>query len=221
MAGEDAQLPHQAGALRQHSSHSSTLDAKPEAVDEQRVEDGVEQHGEYGGIHGHAGMACRAQHGIEAKVHVGEDIAVEYPLHVLAGIRQGLDRCTEEEEYGIEQQQDNSHEEDAHHDVERHGVAEEALRSLMVLLPETHGDHGAGTHADHSAKGGTEVHQRERDGQARDGHRPYPTTDEHGVDHVVQRGGCHGDDGRDSVLHEQLAYGLGTQFTRAVGHNGC
>ena len=186
-AREDPQLPRQRDALRDDGGDGGTLDAQSETVDEQRVEGGVEQHREDSGKHCRAGMPGGAQDGIEAEVEMGEDVAIENPLHILAGIGEGLVGSPEEAEDGIEESQNEAHEQDAHEDVQRHAVAEIVLCFLAVLLTQAHTDHRGGADADHRAEGGAEVHQREGDGQTRDGHGAYALANEHAIDHVVQR----------------------------------
>ena len=164
-------------------------------------------------------MAGGAQDGVEAEVEVGEDVAVENPFHVLAGVGQGLVGGAEEAQDGVEGEQHDCHEQHAHEHVQRQRVAEEVLCLFAVLLSEADADHRGSAYADHRAEGCTEVHQGEGDGEAGDGHRPHALPDEDAVHHVVQRGGRHGDDGRHGILHEELSYGRGAEGCGAVlGH---
>ena len=218
--GEDPQLPAERDALRENRGNGRTTDAEVQAVDEQRVEGGVEQHGQDCGVHRRAGMAGRAQHGVESEVEMGEDVAVENPLHVLAGVGQRLVRSAEEAEDGIEEGEDTAHEEQAHEHVESQGIAEEMLRLLAVLLTEAHADHRGRAHTYHGSEGGTEIHQGKGDGKAGNGHRPYALSDEDAVHHIVERGGRHRDDGGDGVLHEEGANGAGAEFFGSVCHSG-
>ena len=83
---KDTQLPTEGDALGDNGGDSGTPDTEVETVDEQRIEGGVEKDGENGSIHRRAGMTSRTQDGIKSEVEMGEDVAVEDPLHVLAGI---------------------------------------------------------------------------------------------------------------------------------------
>ena len=209
---EDVQLPDQRDTLRDDCGYGRSFDAEVEAIDEERVKDGVEEHRQYGCRHGRAGMTGRAQDGIEAEIEVGEDVAIENPLHVLTSIRQRLVGSSEEAQDGVESSQNNAHEEHAHDDVQRQRVAEELLGLLAVLLAKTHADHRGGAYAYHGTEGCRKVHQREGDGEAGYGHCADALTDEDAVDHIVERRGRHGYDGRHGILHEQSANGLCPKF---------
>ena len=184
-ARENPQLPAERHALRDDGGDGGTLDAHVEGIDEDGVEGGVEEHGEDGGGHRRAGMSGRAQDGIQAEVKMREDVAVEDPLHVFAGVGQCLVGGSEEAEDRVEKGEHGAHEQDAHEDVQRQTVAKVVLCLLAVLLAQAHTDHRGGADADHRAEGGAEVHQWEGDGEACNGHSPHALTDEHAIDHII------------------------------------
>lgn len=86
--------------------------------------------------------------------------------------------------------------------------------AFVIFLSQFDGDQRGGAHADQRAEGGGEVHQREGQCQAGDGECADSVTDENAVCHVVQRGGCHGDNGGNGVLRQQLADAFRAQYQR-------
>ena len=99
----------------------------------------------------------------EAEVQMGHHIADEDDGGVLHGIGQGGIRGSEESEYGLEENQDQTHEQQTYDGVEGDRVAQYLVGVFIVLLSQQDGNHGCRTHAHESSEGCAEVHQREGD----------------------------------------------------------
>ena len=159
-------------------------------------------------------IARSPQHGVQAQIHVRDDVPHEDDRHVVAGITDRRLARPEKVEDRIEQQQRYETECQADDEVQHHDVAQDVLRRLVVSLPEAHGHQRRSTHTHQRTESRGEVHQREGQRKARNGQRPYPVADEDTVDHVVERRSRHGDDRRHGILHEQLANTLRPELRR-------
>ena len=201
---KDAQLPHERNDLCQHRGDGRAADAPAEAEDEQRVEDRIDDHGVDRGVHRLAGMPRGAQHGVQAQIHVRDDVAQQDDGHVFAGIADRGLASPEEIEDRVEEQKRHETERYADYQIEHQHIAQHPLGRFVVALPQTHRDQRRGAHAHQRTERRGEVHQREGQRQARNGQRPDPVADEDAVDHVVERRGRHGDDRRHGILYEQL-----------------
>ena len=208
--------------LAEHRRQGGAPDAHAEREDEQVVQQGVGGDGEQGQLHREGRIALGADDAVEAEVEVRDDVAEGDDQHVVPGV--GEDRFA-----GAEKAQDRIHEKQTENgkdqtdqDVEGQLVGEHAVRRQVVLLPEQHGDHRGGADADQGAEGRRDVHQREADGDAGDGQaaRPGNVPEEGAVDHVVEGGGRHRDDGGDGETPEQGRDAQGAEFGggAAVGH---
>ena len=173
--------------------------------DEDRVEDGVDDHRVDRGGHRLAGVSRSAQDGVQAQVEVRDDVAQQDDDHVFAGVADRGLAGPEEVEDRIEKQQRKEAESDADDAVEHHDVAQHPLGRFIVPLSEAHRHQGRGAHADQRTERCGEVHQREGQRQARDGQGSDAMADEDTVDHVVKRRCRHGDDRRHGILDQQLA----------------
>ena len=211
---KDVELPDERDNLRQHRGDGRAADTPPEAIDEQRVERRVDDHRIDGSVHRLARMPRSPQHGVQAQIHVRDDVPHEDDRHVVAGITDRRLARPEKVEDRIEQQQRYETECQANDEVQHHDVAQDVLRRLVVSLPEAHGHQRRSTHTHQRTESRGEVHQREGQRKARNGQRPYPVADEDTVDHVVERRSRHGDDRRHGILHEQLADTLRPKLRR-------
>ena len=111
----------------------------------------------------------------------------------------------------IEEQKRHEAERYADDQIEHQYVAQHPLGRFVVALAQAHRNQRRGAHAHQRTERRGEVHQREGQRKARDGQRPDPVADEDAVDHVVQRRGRHGDNGRYGILCQQLADALGSK----------
>ena len=212
--GEQAELPHERDDLSQDRGDGRTADAPPEAVDEQRVEHGVDDHGVDRGVHRLARMPRGPQHGVQPQVHVCHDITGEDDRHVLARIADRRLAGAEEVEDWIEEELGHETEADTEDQVQHHDIAQHILGRGIVTLAEAHRHERRGAHADQRTERRGEVHQREGERKARDGQRAHPVPDEDAVHHVVERRSRHGHDSWYGILHEQLADALRTEGHR-------
>ena len=118
----------------QNGGVCGTLDAHLEGEDEQRVKDGVDDDCSNCGTHCHMRMSCAAQGTVQTEVEVGHHIAIEDDDHVVVGILQGVFRCAEEQQQGVDEHQSEHSHNDADDDIERHQIAQHPFRCLVVLL---------------------------------------------------------------------------------------
>ena len=117
---------------------------------------------------------------------MGHGIAEKYHLHILTGVGQGILRCSEKHQYGVEKQQSHHGEHYSHDDVQRHVVAQYPLRYGVVFLSEFHRQQRRRAYADGGSEGGAEIHKRESHCKSGDCHCPHTLTYEHAVHHVVE-----------------------------------
>ena len=211
--GEQSELPDERDHLRQHRGDRCAADAPAEAVDEQRVEDRVDDYGVDRGVHRLARVSRRTQDGVQSQIHVRYDVAHQDDRHVVAGVADRRLACPEEVEDRVEEEQGDQSEAESDDEVEHHDVAQYVLCRGVVLLSEPHRDERGGADADERSERRGEVHQREGERQSRNGHRSDAQPDEDAVDHVVQRRGRHGDNGRYGVLDEQFADSFRSEFS--------
>ena len=174
----------------------------------------LEQHRHDGRRHGLLGMSGGAEQGVEAEVDVGNHVTGQDYLHVLAGIRYSVLARPEEVEYRVEEGQGHYRKEQTDKEIKHHHVAQHLLRDIVVLLAEEHRGHGRGSDSDEGAESRRKVHEGEGKSQSGDGVWPYAVADEDSVDHIVERGGGHGDDRRDSVLFQKFGDSLCPQLSR-------
>ena len=135
---KDVELPDERDNLRQHRGDGRAADTPPEAIDEQRVERLVDDHRIDGSVHRLARMPRSPQHGVQAQIHVRDDVPHEDDRHVVAGITDRRLARPEKVEDRIEQQQRCETECQADDEVQHHDVAQDVLRRLVVSLPEAH-----------------------------------------------------------------------------------
>ena len=91
-------------------------------------------------------------------------------------------------------------------------IVEQEFGGFVIALAQFHTDAGGSTHSHGCTEGSTQVHERKRDAQARDGVGAHHLPDESAVDDVVERRRGHGNNGRQGVLRQQSAHGFGAQF---------
>lgn len=161
-------------------------------------------------------MARGAHHVVQAYHHVGEGRARQNDLHEVAGIGQRLAAGAEEAQDGVEEEERQPTEHYGIDEAEHQRVSQHLVHALHVLLPQADGRDGRAACRHEVAEGRRQVHQREGDGQARDGHGAHAVADEDAVDDVVERHDGHADDGGDGILHEQLPDAFGTEYVRVV-----
>ena len=79
-------------------------------------------------------MPRTAQRTVQAQIEVSDHIAIEDDGHVVVGILQGVFRCAEEQQQGVDEHQSEHSHNDADDDIERHQIAQHPFRCLVVLL---------------------------------------------------------------------------------------
>ena len=166
LVAEQLDLPHERHRLGDDGGDGGSPDAHVQTEDEDGVEDGVHQHRSNGGIHGFLRMARRAQQGVQTEIKVGDDIAYQDDLHIVARIGQGVVARPEEIEDGGEQWQGHQREQGTQQNVEHEHVTQDATGGVIVFLSQLDGGKGGGTHTYQRAEGGGDVHQGEGDGDA-------------------------------------------------------
>ena len=159
-------------------------------------------------------MAGGAHDVVEAQVAVAHDVEQQDDLHVFPGVRQRGLRGAEDKQHGVEPDEEDNGEECAQYEVEHDAVAQHLLRRAVVLLTQTHGDHGGGADAHHRTEGRPEIHEGERGGQAGQSLLADTVADEGTVHDVVERSRRHGNDGRQGILPEQPPHGPFAEFGR-------
>ena len=199
------QHPKHADELRDDGGQCRPAYAPAELEDEQRRQDDVAQHAGHRRQHRLLGMARGAHHVVHANHHVGKGRACQDDLHEIPRVGQRLVACAEEAQDVVQENQGQSPEDDGVDDAEHQRVAQHLVDAFRVFLPQPDGGDGGAARRNQVAEGGRQVHHREGDGQARDGHGAYAVADEDAVDDVVERHDGHADDGRDGVLQQQLA----------------
>ena len=95
-----------------------------------------------------------------------DDIAKQDDLHVLPGIGEGILACSEEEEYGIQEDEAQYGEDNSCDAVETDIIRQYLVGGRIVLLPQQNRDQRGGSDSHKGAEGRTEVHKRECDSQA-------------------------------------------------------
>ena len=206
--GEEAKLPHQHTALGQNRGKGGSADAPTQNEDEEGSQDDVDNDGAEGGIHGLLGPIGGAEHGVEAQVKVGDHIARKDNGHKVVGIGQGVVARAEKAQDGREEGLKHKAEDKAHGHVHNKYVAKDALRRMVIFLPQTNTHQCGCAYTDHRAKGGGERHDGIGQRQAHDSLLAHALAYEDAVHYIIQGGGGHGNDGWDGILHEQAAYGL-------------
>ena len=93
---EDPYLPTESSDLRQYRSQCRSLDTQLKGIDKEGVEQGVEYHGEDGGIHRLLGFRGSPQHGVHTEIQMGEHIAQQDDHHVVTGIGNSVLSSAEE-----------------------------------------------------------------------------------------------------------------------------
>ena len=121
--GEKAKLPHKHTALRQNRGEGGSADAPTEDEDEEGSQEDVDNDGAEGGIHRLLGAVRRAEHGVEAQVKVGDDIANQNDGHEVVGIGKGVVARTEEAQDGREEGLKHETENQAHGHIHDKDVA--------------------------------------------------------------------------------------------------
>ena len=143
---------------------------------------------------------------------MGEDVAQKDDVHELPCIGQGGIARTKGAQDGVEKEIDTHLKEESAEDVEQHHVAQDFARRLIVLLTEAHTHQRGAAHTHHRTKGGRDGHEWIGERKAGDGVGTHTLPDEDAIDNVVERRGHHGDDGRQSILEQESAHGLFTQY---------
>lgn len=179
-------------------------DPPAEPEDEERVEDAVHRNGRQHDEHSFLRVSGCTEYLVKSQIHMGDDRAGQDDLHEVAGIVDRLLARPEEVEDGVEEEQADGHEQSTDQHVQQHDVSQRILGGAPVSLAQPDGDDGGGADADHRAESRGDVHQRQGDGQSRDGQRPDAMTDEDAVDDVVERRRGRGDDGGDGISQEQV-----------------
>ena len=208
---KDMELPDERDDLCQYRGDGRAADAPPETVNEQRVERSVDHHRIDRSVHRLARVARSSQHGVQSQIHMRDDVAQEDNRHVVARIAYRRVAGSEEIEDRVEKQQRHQSERKTDYQIQHHHVAQNVLGRFIVALAQTHRHQRRGAHAHQRTERRGEVHQREGERQSRNGHRSDAQPDEDAVDHVVQRRGRHGDNGRYGILCQQLADALGSK----------
>ena len=179
-------LPHHGDDLREHSGQGGTLYAHVQRPDEQRREDDVQEHAQYGGIHGVSGFSRCPQQCIRPEEQMRERIAQQDDNHVFAGIGQRSLTGTEEFQYGVEKEQRNDSKRHTHDDVQGDARPEYLLGHSVVLLPQINGYTSGRTYAHRCTEGGGKIHEGKGDGQSADGQCAHSLSDEYAVGDVIQ-----------------------------------
>ena len=187
-----------------------------ELEDEQGGEDDVAHYGGERRQHGFLGMARGTHHVVHAYHDVGEGRARQDYLHEVAGVGQGLAAGAEEAQDGVEEEEGQPTEYHGIDEAERQRVAQHPVHAFHIFLPQADGRDGGAARRHQVAEGRREIHQREGDGQTRDGHGAHTMTYENAVYDVVERNDGHPDDGRDGVLHQQLPDAFRAEYVRIV-----
>ena len=81
-------------------------------------------------------------------------------------------------------------------------------RIIPTLLAHTDGDGSRSTRTYQGTQGRRQIHDRHRQGQARDGQRSNAVTNKNAVDDVIERTGGRCDNGRQGVTQQQPADSL-------------
>lgn len=89
--------------------------------------------------------------------------------------------------------------------AERHHVVDDICSSSHILLPEKNGGNCSAAGGNQRAEGHYKIHQRQRNGKSGDCHGAHSPSDEYTVDDVVDADGDTRDDGRNGILHKELA----------------
>ena len=122
-------------------------------------------------------------------------------------------RGSEELEYLIHEEVAAGDEEEAEEEGEEDAVAQYLLGPTDIF-PAQHNAHASRrTHAHHRAEGVDDVHERQRDGEARYGHLAHILTQEDAVDDVVYGGDHLSDDRRKREGPQEFAYGFCLKFS--------
>ena len=211
---KDAELPDEREYLRQHGRNGRAANAPAEAEDEQRVENRIDRHRQDRGVHRLARVPGGTQHGVQTQIHVCNDVTPQNDGHILPGIADRRIAGSEKVENRIEKNQRQQPERDSDNQVEHHDIPQNPLGRFVIPLPQAHRHQRRGAHTHQRTERRREVHQRERQGQPRNGQRPHAVPDKDAVHHVIQRRGGHRDNGRHGILNEQLADTLGSQLHR-------
>ena len=128
-------LKRQRDGLRDDRRPGRSLNAPAPSEDEDRVEHAVDHHGEQGRVHRHPWKSRRAQHGVQTQIHVRDHVAIEDDPHIILRIRNRLLTTTEEEQYRIEKDQKDGHEEQSQDHVQHQHVAQHIVRTGIIFLP--------------------------------------------------------------------------------------
>ena len=151
-------------------------------------------------------MPGRPQHGIEAEIEMGQDIAIKDDLHVLVRILQGILAGAEGHEDRIEPDETHGHDDSREDDIHHDHVAQHAVGAVVVLLAQVDSQQRGRTYAHQTTEGGTDIHEGfcHRESTQRQGSAAVADID--GIDDIVQRSGRHRDDGGHGVLPEKSTH---------------
>ena len=213
---EVVEHPQRPDELRDDRGQRCAPYAPAELEDEQGRQDDVAHHGGERRQHGLLRMARGAHHVVQPDHGEGDGRAQQDDLHEVACIGQRLAAGAEEAQDVVEEDERQSAEHHGVDEAEHQRVAQHLVHALHVLLPQADGRDGGAARRNEVAESRRQVHQREGDGQARDGHGAHTVADEDAVDDVVERHDGHADDGGDGILHEQLPDAFGTEYVRIV-----
>ena len=188
--------------LAQDRGQGGSPDTQPEGKDKDGVDDGIGNNGEQRQSHGQPGIPGRTDHGVQAKVNMGDDVAQQDDDHVIPGKGKGILTGTEKGQDGVQEGQANDGKDHAQDGIQGHFIGQHLVGDGVVFLAQQDGNHGGGAHAHKGAHGRGQVHQREGDGQAGNGQRTYfgDMADVDAVHHVVQGGCRHRNDGGNGIL---------------------
>lgn len=89
--------------------------------------------------------------------------------------------------------------------AERHHVVDDIRSSSHILLPEKNGGNCSAAGGNKRAESHHKIHQRQCNGKSGDCHGAHSPSDEYTVDDVVDADGDTRDDGRNGILHKELA----------------
>lgn len=211
--------PDERDGLRNDGCRRRTPDAPSENENEHRRDDNVARHGNKRGKHRLLRVARGTHDIVETHHQVRDRRAEQDNLHEVAGIGQRSIAGAEEAQDVVKEKQRDASVEHGVDNTQHEHVAGNVLGSVLVFLSQTDGGNRRSTHADQRTESYQEVHQREGDGKAGNGHRAYTVADKHTVNDIVERGDGHRNDGRKRVLHQKFSDGRFAQNMRTVVHN--
>lgn len=176
----------------------------------------VASHRQHGREHGLARIARGPHDVVESDHDIRDGAAQQDDLHEVAGIRHGRFTGSEEKQNRFQEDERQSPVEHGIDDTENRHIAQDVFGPFLVFLSQADGGECSTSHTHQRTERHQQVHEREGDGQSRDGQCPHTVSDEDTVDDVVERGQRHADDGRDGIFQQQFPDGSLSQDMRIV-----